>query len=142
MPAMLFPDGEVYTWGKSARGRLGRKDEETWSPQPVHLEETHPYLVTSVSCCHGNTLLAIKGECVRFWPLCVCSCPQALTTLPVASWFVDSEARMALFPLLYLPPSCNCRAEWETEGPSCSPLLLRVRFPTARWDAQQWSSST
>ncbi|XP_054857967.1 serine/threonine-protein kinase Nek8 isoform X2 [Eublepharis macularius] len=53
-------DGEVCTWGKSARGRLGRKDEETRNPGPVQLEETHPYMVTSVSCCHGNTLLAVK----------------------------------------------------------------------------------
>ncbi|XP_030818421.1 serine/threonine-protein kinase Nek8 isoform X2 [Camarhynchus parvulus] len=53
-------DGEVCTWGKGARGRLGRKDEETGVPRPVQLEETHPYLVTSVACCHGNTLLAVK----------------------------------------------------------------------------------
>ncbi|KFQ46493.1 Serine/threonine-protein kinase Nek8, partial [Nestor notabilis] len=53
-------DGEVCTWGKGARGRLGRKDEETGTPRPVQLEETHPYLVTSVACCHGNTLLAVK----------------------------------------------------------------------------------
>ncbi|XP_019366803.1 PREDICTED: serine/threonine-protein kinase Nek8 [Gavialis gangeticus] len=53
-------DGEVYTWGKGARGRLGRKDEETRMPRPVQLEETHPCVVTSVACCHGNTLLAVK----------------------------------------------------------------------------------
>lgn len=55
-------DGEVCTWGKGARGRLGRKDEETGMPRPVQLEETHPYVVTSVACCHGNTLLAVKRE--------------------------------------------------------------------------------
>uniref|UniRef100_A0A8C4VYA4 non-specific serine/threonine protein kinase n=1 Tax=Gopherus evgoodei TaxID=1825980 RepID=A0A8C4VYA4_9SAUR len=55
-------EGEVYTWGKGARGRLGRKDEETRTPRPVQLEETHPYLVTSVACCHGNTLLAVKRK--------------------------------------------------------------------------------
>ncbi|XP_004706975.1 serine/threonine-protein kinase Nek8 [Echinops telfairi] len=53
-------DGEVYSWGKGARGRLGRRDEDTGFPRPVQLEETHPYTVTSVSCCHGNTLLAIR----------------------------------------------------------------------------------
>ncbi|XP_034280413.1 serine/threonine-protein kinase Nek8 [Pantherophis guttatus] len=54
-------DGEVYTWGKSARGRLGRKEEETRSPRPVQLEEGGPpSLVVSVSCCHGTTLLTAK----------------------------------------------------------------------------------
>ncbi|XP_075760629.1 LOW QUALITY PROTEIN: serine/threonine-protein kinase Nek8 [Pelodiscus sinensis] len=53
-------EGEVCTWGKGARGRLGRKDEETRVPRPVQLEETQPYMVTSVACCHGNTLLAVK----------------------------------------------------------------------------------
>ncbi|XP_029417253.1 serine/threonine-protein kinase Nek8 isoform X5 [Nannospalax galili] len=53
-------DGEVYSWGKGARGRLGRRDEDAGLPRPVHLDETHPYTVTSVSCCHGNTLLAVR----------------------------------------------------------------------------------
>ncbi|XP_008826906.1 serine/threonine-protein kinase Nek8 isoform X2 [Nannospalax galili] len=54
-------DGEVYSWGKGARGRLGRRDEDAGLPRPVHLDETHPYTVTSVSCCHGNTLLAVRS---------------------------------------------------------------------------------
>ncbi|XP_037018714.2 serine/threonine-protein kinase Nek8 isoform X2 [Artibeus jamaicensis] len=53
-------EGEVYSWGKGARGRLGRKDEDAGLPRPVQLDETHPYTVTSVSCCHGNTLLAVR----------------------------------------------------------------------------------
>ncbi|XP_023575685.1 serine/threonine-protein kinase Nek8 isoform X3 [Octodon degus] len=53
-------EGEVYSWGKGARGRLGRKDEDAGLPRPVQLDETHPYAVTSVSCCHGNTLLAVR----------------------------------------------------------------------------------
>ncbi|KAM4845072.1 serine/threonine-protein kinase Nek8 isoform 2-T2 [Thomomys bottae] len=53
-------EGEVYSWGKGARGRLGRRDEDAGLPRPVLLEETHPYTVTSVSCCHGNTLLAVR----------------------------------------------------------------------------------
>ncbi|XP_043820266.1 serine/threonine-protein kinase Nek8 isoform X2 [Dromiciops gliroides] len=53
-------EGDVYTWGKGARGRLGRKDEDAGLPRPVQLDEAQPYLVTSVSCCHGNTLLAIR----------------------------------------------------------------------------------
>ncbi|XP_069767306.1 serine/threonine-protein kinase Nek8 isoform X3 [Narcine bancroftii] len=56
-------EGEVYTWGKGARGRLGRKDDNTGTPKQVHLDETYLYFITSVACCHGNTLLAIK----RLW---------------------------------------------------------------------------
>uniref|UniRef100_A0A5F8GG05 Serine/threonine-protein kinase Nek8 n=1 Tax=Monodelphis domestica TaxID=13616 RepID=A0A5F8GG05_MONDO len=55
-------EGDVYTWGKGARGRLGRKDEDAGLPRPVQLDEAHPYTVTSVACCHGNTLLAIRRE--------------------------------------------------------------------------------
>ncbi|XP_078404151.1 serine/threonine-protein kinase Nek8 isoform X3 [Cetorhinus maximus] len=53
-------EGEVYTWGKGARGRLGRKEEDTGIPKQVQLDESNPYFVTSVACCHGNTLLAVK----------------------------------------------------------------------------------
>ncbi|XP_074244556.1 serine/threonine-protein kinase Nek8 isoform X3 [Saimiri boliviensis] len=58
-------EGEVYSWGKGARGRLGRRDEDAGFPQPVQLDETHPYMVTSVSCCHGNTLLAVRRSTVQ-----------------------------------------------------------------------------
>ncbi len=50
----------MYTWGKGARGRLGRKEEDSGKPKAVQLDESHPYSVTSVACCHGNTLLAVK----------------------------------------------------------------------------------
>ncbi|XP_041851738.1 serine/threonine-protein kinase Nek8 isoform X5 [Melanotaenia boesemani] len=53
-------EGEVYTWGKGARGRLGRKEEDCGIPKVVQLEESHQFTVTSVACCHGNTLLAVK----------------------------------------------------------------------------------
>ncbi|KAG8450816.1 hypothetical protein GDO86_003183 [Hymenochirus boettgeri] len=53
-------EGQVFTWGKGARGRLGRRDEGIGVPKNVPLEESHPYIVTSVACCHGNTLLAVK----------------------------------------------------------------------------------
>ncbi|XP_060902883.1 serine/threonine-protein kinase Nek8 isoform X1 [Labrus mixtus] len=53
-------DGEVYTWGKGARGRLGRKEEDSGIPKTVQLDESHPFTATSVACCHGNTLLAVK----------------------------------------------------------------------------------
>uniref|UniRef100_A0A8C4IFI0 Serine/threonine-protein kinase Nek8 n=1 Tax=Dicentrarchus labrax TaxID=13489 RepID=A0A8C4IFI0_DICLA len=53
-------EGEAYTWGKGARGRLGRKEEDSGIPKAVQLDESHPFVVTSVACCHGNTLLAVK----------------------------------------------------------------------------------
>ncbi|XP_077421369.1 serine/threonine-protein kinase Nek8 isoform X2 [Vanacampus margaritifer] len=53
-------DGEVYTWGKGARGRLGRKEEDSGIPKALQLDESHPFTITSVACCHGNSLLAIK----------------------------------------------------------------------------------
>ncbi|XP_071066567.1 serine/threonine-protein kinase Nek8 isoform X1 [Dasypus novemcinctus] len=58
---VIGAEGEVYSWGKGARGRLGRRDEDAGLPRPVQLDETHPYTVTSVSCCHGNTLLAVRS---------------------------------------------------------------------------------
>ncbi|XP_045343861.1 serine/threonine-protein kinase Nek8 isoform X3 [Leopardus geoffroyi] len=62
-------EGEVYSWGKGARGRLGRRDEDAGLPRPVQLDETHPYTVTSVSCCHGNTLLAVRRSLATYPPL-------------------------------------------------------------------------
>lgn len=56
----FFLEGEVYTWGKGARGRLGRKEEDSGIPKAVQLDESHAFTVTSVACCHGNTLLAVK----------------------------------------------------------------------------------
>ncbi|XP_018603734.1 serine/threonine-protein kinase Nek8 isoform X1 [Scleropages formosus] len=56
----ISAEGEVYTWGKGARGRLGRKEEDSGIPKAVQLDESHPFTVTSVACCHGNTLLAVK----------------------------------------------------------------------------------
>ncbi|KAM4700965.1 serine/threonine-protein kinase Nek8 [Discoglossus pictus] len=53
-------EGQVFTWGKGARGRLGRRDEGVAIPKMVQLEESYHCVVTSVACCHGNTLLAIK----------------------------------------------------------------------------------
>ncbi|MBN3325201.1 NEK8 kinase, partial [Atractosteus spatula] len=59
---VIGAEGEVYTWGKGARGRLGRKEEDSGIPKLVQLDEAHPYVVTSVACCHGNTLLAVKRK--------------------------------------------------------------------------------
>ncbi|XP_013380324.1 serine/threonine-protein kinase Nek8 isoform X2 [Lingula anatina] len=50
--------GIVYSWGKAARGRLGRSGDITDIPQPITFTDQDRFNVTSVSCCHGNTLLA------------------------------------------------------------------------------------
>lgn len=57
---LLSAEGEVYTWGKGARGRLGRKEEDCGIPKALQLDESHPYVVTSVACFNGNSLLAVK----------------------------------------------------------------------------------
>uniref|UniRef100_A0A4W5RQ10 non-specific serine/threonine protein kinase n=1 Tax=Hucho hucho TaxID=62062 RepID=A0A4W5RQ10_9TELE len=53
-------EGEEYIWGKGARGRLGKKEVDSGIPKAVQLDESHPFTVTSVACCHGNSLLAVK----------------------------------------------------------------------------------
>ncbi|CAH1773932.1 unnamed protein product [Owenia fusiformis] len=55
--------GKIYSWGKPARGRLGRNDPDSGIPKQVRLpldllDETLE--VTSLSCSHGITLLAAK----------------------------------------------------------------------------------
>ncbi|MBN3292159.1 NEK8 kinase, partial [Polypterus senegalus] len=72
-------DGEVYTWGKGARGRLGRKEEDTGVPRLVQLDNSFPYLVTSVACCHGNTMLAIKRK--KFLLCCIVLLSSAILTV-------------------------------------------------------------
>lgn len=53
-------DCDVYTWGKCARGRLGRP-MDTRLPKQVHFGGAYePFTVTSISCSHGTTLLAAK----------------------------------------------------------------------------------
>lgn len=59
----------MYTWGKGARGRLGRKEEDSGIPKAVQLDESHPFVVTSVACCHGNSLLAVKRNISLITPL-------------------------------------------------------------------------
>lgn len=52
-------EGEVYTWGKGRRGRLGRGTEES-SPVPglVRFSNKEPMKIDSLAVSHGNTLLA------------------------------------------------------------------------------------
>ncbi|KAJ3590234.1 hypothetical protein NHX12_008188, partial [Muraenolepis orangiensis] len=37
-----------------------RSEEDSGIPKAVQLDESHPFTVTAVACCHGNTLLAVK----------------------------------------------------------------------------------
>ncbi|XP_038075513.1 serine/threonine-protein kinase Nek8-like [Patiria miniata] len=60
----LGSDGQVFSWGKSSRGRLGRQEDHSGIPQKVELNEEEPFTITSISCNHGNTLLATK-PCVN-----------------------------------------------------------------------------
>ena len=55
---LLLADGEVYTWGKGRRGRLGRGTEES-SPVPglVRFQNKEKMTVDSLAVSHGNTLL-------------------------------------------------------------------------------------
>ncbi|KAL4236853.1 Serine/threonine-protein kinase Nek8 [Mactra antiquata] len=53
-------DGEVFSFGKSARGRLGRSDTDTMTPKPVNITSDELYSVVSISCSHGTTLLATR----------------------------------------------------------------------------------
>lgn len=66
LPLLLAAEGEVYTWGKGARGRLGRKEEDCGIPKALQLDESHPYVVTSVACFNGNSLLAVKRNIPLF----------------------------------------------------------------------------
>ncbi|XP_035826052.1 serine/threonine-protein kinase Nek8 isoform X2 [Aplysia californica] len=53
-------DNEVFTWGKSSRGRLGRPDEDSHLPKVVALPKDEPFTVNSLSSSHGSTLIATK----------------------------------------------------------------------------------
>ncbi|XP_014773599.1 serine/threonine-protein kinase Nek8 isoform X1 [Octopus bimaculoides] len=52
-------DSEVFSWGNSSRGRLGRNSENSGIPQKITFPDD-PFTVTSVSCSYGNTLIATK----------------------------------------------------------------------------------
>ena len=64
---LLFTtDGDVFSWGKSARGRLGRPNEATSIPGLVNLpEELKNYMVTSICSSHGSTVLAVTCKYQR-----------------------------------------------------------------------------
>ena len=57
---LSFPcsDGQVYTWGKSQRGRLGREAEEpSHEPKPVIFD---PLSVVSLCSNHGLTFILTR----------------------------------------------------------------------------------
>lgn len=59
---VFFPDGEVFSWGKSARGRLGRPVDESHLPKSVQLDEQDAFEIVSIACSNWTTLLATKRE--------------------------------------------------------------------------------
>ena len=60
----MSTDGEVFSFGKSARGRLGRSDEDTMTPKRVNFQTDEVFEVVSISCSHGNTLVATRRKLV------------------------------------------------------------------------------
>lgn len=55
-----FSEGEVYSFGNQSRGRLGRPEEDPTEPGKVPFMGEDPFVVVSLSCSHGNTLLATR----------------------------------------------------------------------------------
>lgn len=55
-------DGEVFSFGKSARGRLGRSDQDTMTPKRVNIVSDELFAVVSISSSHGTTLLATRRK--------------------------------------------------------------------------------
>ncbi|XP_060602360.1 serine/threonine-protein kinase Nek8-like [Ruditapes philippinarum] len=53
-------EAEVFSFGKSARGRLGRSDPETMTPKRINIVSDELFSVVSISCSHGSTLLATR----------------------------------------------------------------------------------
>ena len=65
---LRFPsiaEGQVFSWGKGGRGRLGRTEEDAQTPGLVVCKHDEPYIVVSLSSSHGNTLLASKRKSYR-----------------------------------------------------------------------------
>ena len=60
---LLLIDGDVLTWGKGTRGRLGRQEnDEPHSPRPVNIPAEEPFVITSLSCSHWTSLLSTKRK--------------------------------------------------------------------------------
>lgn len=59
---MSVADAEVFSFGKSARGRLGRSDSDTMTPKRVNIVSDEVFTVVSISCSHGTTLLATRRK--------------------------------------------------------------------------------
>ena len=59
---LFFSDKDVYSWGKSSRGRLGRSEENTTEPCKILFSGEEPFTVLDLACSHGNTLLCTKRK--------------------------------------------------------------------------------
>ena len=67
-----FSEAEVFSFGKSARGRLGRSDPETMTPKRINIVSDELFSVVSISCSHGSTLLATRRKFILFAILMRC----------------------------------------------------------------------
>ena len=54
--------GEVYAWGKSQRGRLGREEKLNYCPRPQQIPFECPYHVLQISSHSSVTLLMGKKK--------------------------------------------------------------------------------
>lgn len=63
---VVFPnvltENEVFTWGKSSRGRLGRSPECNHLPNIVALPKEDQFSVVSLSSSHSSTLIAVQRK--------------------------------------------------------------------------------
>mgnify|MGYP001554001008 CR=1 FL=1 len=61
---LCIAEGKIYSWGKAARGRLGREDLENSLPSLVLFKDVGRNIMSaiSISCSHGATLLAMRCQ--------------------------------------------------------------------------------
>nr|XP_022317954.1 serine/threonine-protein kinase Nek8-like [Crassostrea virginica] len=57
---IVADEGEVYSFGNQSRGRLGRPEEDAMEPRKVPFLGEDSFVVVSICCSHGNTLLATR----------------------------------------------------------------------------------